>query len=221
MMSGAPDAGARASERGRWRQRQWRVRGRVPARPLSLERPFCPACPHLDHLRRDSPDSPSLCPVGIRGHPTPRSPSLLCLGYCGCGGGGGSGPCCTPPFPMALLQPLPYLSLPQVRPTLSVPSSRRPKPCGGGNTPLSLSLHAFVWSGHPARPGRPYLSDTGLGHSLLSGLEGTLGAPQSPELAQSRVGRPGAPPFHICTACSPCSGLYLPAALVEVGNSCC
>lgn len=159
----------------------------------------------LDHLRRDSPDSPSLCPVGIRGHPLPRSPSPLVLGVTVGVGVAGFWALLHPTFPHGPAA-APAVSLcRRSEPALSVPSSRPPSPVGGGEhasfSPASMPLSGLVT---PPGQGRPltYLTldwDT----SLLSGLEGTLGLPKAQSWHRAGVGRPGAPPFHICTALLP------------------
>lgn len=106
----------------------------------------------LDHLRRDSPDRPSLHPVGVRGRPLPRSPSPLVLGVnCGCGGGWVLGPAAPhlPPWPHCSPCGIP---LPQGRahapgPALTsrpAPSPRLPKPCGVGTCLILSGLRAFV-----------------------------------------------------------------------------
>lgn len=159
----------------------------------------------LDHLRRDSPDSPSLCPVGIRGHPLRRSPSPLVLGVTVGVGVAGFWALLHPTFPHGPAA-APAVSLcRRSEPALSVPSSRPPSPVGGGEhasfSPASMPLSGLVT---PPGQGRPltYLTldwDT----SLLSGLEGTLGLPKAQSWHRAGVGRPGAPPFHICTALLP------------------
>lgn len=128
--------------------------------------PFLPSVPAPLIILGETLQTVHLCvPWGSEGTPSAGVPPLLCLELLWVWGWRGSGPCCTPPFPMALLQPLPYLSAAGQSPR-SLSPHPAPQALWGGGTRLFLSsLHAFVWSGHPARPGEaPYLSDTGLGH---------------------------------------------------------
>lgn len=137
--------------------------------------------------------------------PPPQESLPSCAwSYCGCGGGGVLGPAAPHLSPWPCCSPC-RISLPQVRARALCPLIPRPKPCGGGEhasfSPASMPLSGLVT---PPGQGRPltYLTldwDT----SLLSGLEGTLGLPKAQSWHRAGVGRPGAPPFHICTALLP------------------
>lgn len=164
----------------------------------------------LGHLRRTLRPDHLPVPWGSEGAPSPCVPPLLCLELLWVWGWLGSGLCCTPPSSLAP---------PQCRAHAPSPLIPHPKPCGVGTCLVLSGLRAFIWS-HPARPGGPpHLSDTGLEHQLpLCGLEGTLGVPKAQSWPRAGVGQPWAPPFHpSAQPCSPCSGLYLPTALVGVG----
>lgn len=81
--------------------------------------------------------------------PPPPGCLLLCLELLWVWGWRGSGPCCTPtPFPMALLQPLPYLSAWSQGPRSLSPHPAPPSPVGeGGNhsfSPASMPLSGLV-----------------------------------------------------------------------------
>lgn len=150
----------------------------------------------LGHLRRTLRPDHLPVPWVLEGAPSPCVPPLLCLELLWVWGWLGSGPCCTPPSPLAP---------PQCRAHAPGPLIPHPKPCGVGTCLVLSGLRAFIWS-HPARPGGPpHLSDTGLGHQLpLCGLEGTLGVPKAQSWHRAGVGRPWAPPFHsVCTALLP------------------
>lgn len=167
----------------------------------------------LGHLRRDSP--PDHLPVlwGSEGAPSPCVPPLLCLELLWVWGWLGSGPCCTPPFPLAP---------PKCRAHAPGPLIPHPKPCGVGTCLVLSGLRAFIWS-HPPGQGVPLTCLTlDWDTSLLSVvLRAPWGSPKPRAGTEQGWAGPGRPLFTLSAQpCSPCSGLYLPTALVGVGNSC-